>query len=153
MVRAPQGSVYSGELGLGSPAWLGQKISLEGSQGCEHRGKMWNWTCRCDWEHRKHWENAAQTEQDQPLAQSHIVAMKSQKIEIFNLANCLVYFVEVPLNITTFSSWFWNFQNNHTGFFFLYSPQHSTVNCAVLGVEINIDIKPEDMEKLLFFPQ
>lgn len=46
-------------------------------------------------------EGAAQSEQDQPLAQSHIVAMKNQKIEIFNLAKCFIYFVEVPFNITT----------------------------------------------------
>lgn len=63
---------------------------------------MWNWTCRCDWEHRKHREGAAQSEQDQPLAQSLTVAMQSQKIEIFHLAYCFIYFVEVPLNITTF---------------------------------------------------
>lgn len=47
-------------------------------------------------------EGAAQNERHQLLAQSHIVAMSSQKIEIFNLANCFIYFVEVPLDITAF---------------------------------------------------
>lgn len=97
-------------------------------------------------------EGAAQSEQDQPLAQSHIVAMKSQNTEIINLANCFIYFVEVTTSTTAplFSSWFWNFQDNHTGVLYT-SPLH--VNCAVLGVELSTDIKPEDMEKLLFFPQ
>lgn len=64
VVRAPEGSVYKGELELGSPAGLeewrsGNKSSLEGFQGWEHRElrwNIWNWICRCDWEHRKHWE-------------------------------------------------------------------------------------------------
>lgn len=105
MVRAPEGSVCRGEMDLKGRRRKGQKNSLEGFQGCEHRELRWkmrNWTCRCDREHRKHREGAAQSEQDQPLAQSHTAAMQRQKIEIFNSANCSIYFVEVPLNITTF---------------------------------------------------
>lgn len=96
-------------------------------------------------------EDAAQSERDQPLAQSHIVAMKSQKIEIFNLANCFVYFVEVPLNITTFFQLVLELPEQSYRVF-CSSPLHSTMNCAVLGVEVNTDIKPEEMEKLLVFP-
>lgn len=47
-------------------------------------------------------DGAARGERYQPLAQSHTVAMKNQKTGIFNLANCFIYFVEVPLNTIIF---------------------------------------------------
>ena len=102
---------------------------------------------------------ALQGEGDQPMAQFHIVAMKNWKIQIFNLTNRFIYFVEVPLNITIFCQLVLGLSEQSQTVFVHYPSV--TASCIVqfwelkgpLSVKVNTGIKPGHMQKLLVFPQ
>lgn len=115
MCRALEGWVYVQELEPGCIAWLGEvsqrsghDSSLEGFQGCEHRGlrlNMWGGIWRHDQEQRNDMEEGRTVRYElseispQPF---HIVAMENWTIWIFNLTSCFICFIEVSLNMIIF---------------------------------------------------